>query len=252
MAGWEYKRASPIYPCPMHREHINWHSPSLGRPMEMLVFGHAGTPLLVFPSSMGRFFEWEDFGMVGALGDLLESGSNTLICVDSVDGESFYNKNVDPYVRIVRYRQFEAYVVNEVLPFIRSRTGSDFIMAAGASFGAYHAANFVFKHPHLFGKLVAMSGAYDIKSFMSGYYNEDVYFNNPVDYLPRLSDHDTLEGIRRNHIVLTAGEGDPCREANNAMSGILSAKSISHTLDIVPGFGHDWPWWRDQIRRHIA
>ncbi len=236
----------------MHREHVNWFSPGLGRPMDLLLFGHAGTPLLVFPSSMGRFFEWEDFGMVGALADQLESGQNRLVCVDSVDAESFYNKNVDPYVRIVRYRQYESYVVDEVLPFIRSRTGSDFVMAGGASFGAYHAANFVFKHPHLFGKLIAMSGAFDIKSFMSGFYNEDVYFNNPVDYLPNLSDHATLEAIRRNRIVLTAGEGDPCREANHAMSGILHAKSIGHTLDVVPGFGHDWPWWRDQIRRHIV
>ena len=35
--------------------------------MEMLVFGHAGTPILAFPSSMGRYFEWEDFKMVDAL-----------------------------------------------------------------------------------------------------------------------------------------------------------------------------------------
>lgn len=236
----------------MHREHVTWWSPSLGRHMEMLVFGHAGTPLLVFPSSMGRFFEWEDFGMVDALRHQLEHGMNRLVCVDSVDAESFYNKHVDPYVRIVRYRQYEAYVVNEVLPFIHTRTGSHFVMAGGASFGAYHAANFVFKHPHRFGKLIAMSGAYDISSFMHGFYNEDVYFNNPVDYLPNLGDHGTLEAIRRNRIVLTMGEGDPCREANLHLSGILHAKSIPHTLDVVPGFGHDWPWWRDQIRRHIA
>lgn len=220
--------------------------------MEMLVFGHAGTPVLAFPSSMGRYFEWEDFKMAQSLAHQLEHGHNMLFCVDSVDAESFYNKNVDPYVRIVRYRQYEAYVMNEVLPFVRSRSGSSFVIAAGASFGAYHAANFVFKHPRSFGKLIAMSGAYDIKSFMNGFYNPDVYFNNPVDFLPGLTDHDTLEAIRANRIVLTTGEGDPCREANFSMSGILHAKSIPHTLDVVPGFGHDWPWWRDQVRRHIA
>ena len=51
----------------MHREHRQWHSPALGRTMELLVFGHAGTPLITFPSSMGRFYEWEDFGMIEAL-----------------------------------------------------------------------------------------------------------------------------------------------------------------------------------------
>lgn len=221
--------------------------------MEMLVFGHAGTPILAFPSSMGRFFEWEDFKMVDALHHQLEHGQNRLFCVDSVDTESFYNKNVDPYVRIMRYRQYERYVMDEVLPFIRSRSGSSFVIAAGASFGAYHAANFVFKHPGSFGKLIAMSGAYDIKSFLNGFYNPDVYFNSPVDYLPNLGDHGTLEAIRANRIILTmGGEGDPCGEANRQMSAILHAKSIGHTLDVVPGFGHDWPWWRDQIRRHVA
>jgi esterase/lipase superfamily enzyme len=221
--------------------------------MEMLVFGHAGTPILAFPSSMGRFFEWEDFGMAKALAPQLEAGHNRLICVDSVDVESFYNKNVDPFVRIMRYRQYEQYIVDEVMPFIRGTLGAPFVIAAGASFGAYHASNFVFKHPHLFGKLIALSGAFDIKSFMNGYYDENVYFNNPTDYLPNLSDHGTLEAIRRNHLVLTIGEHDPCAEANYQMSGILGAKSIPHTLDVLPGaFGHDWPWWRELIRKHIA
>ena len=51
----------------MHREYQRWYSPSLGREMELLIFGHAGARVLVFPSSMGRFFEWEDQGMIGVL-----------------------------------------------------------------------------------------------------------------------------------------------------------------------------------------
>ena len=134
--------------------------------MEMLVFGHSGIPLLVFPSSLGRYFEWEDFGMIKSLADKIEAGHNRVVCVDSIDGESFYNKNVHPQVRIRRHQQYEDYIVNEVVPFIQHLTGQSFIISSGASFGAYHAANFAFKHPHLFGKLVALSGAYDIKSFM--------------------------------------------------------------------------------------
>jgi len=33
--------------------------------MELLVFGHAGVPMIVFPTSMGRFFEYSDRGMIG-------------------------------------------------------------------------------------------------------------------------------------------------------------------------------------------
>ena len=237
----------------MHREHVRWFSPSLGREMDILVFGHAGTPVLAFPSSLGRFFEWEDFGMVGALSHQLSEGHNQLICVDSVYAESLYNTDVDPYVRIKRHQQYEQYATAEVVPFIRNRTGNDFIIATGASFGAYHAANLVFKNPWAFGKLVALSGKFDIKSQLDGFYNDDVYFSNPVDFLPNLSDHETLEAIRRNHIILTAGEFDPCRQANEDMSWVLRAKGISHSLDIEPGvFGHDWPWWRGLIQKHIS
>ncbi len=221
--------------------------------MDLLVFGHTGTPLLVFPSSLGRFYEWEDFGMVRSLHHQIESGLNQLICVDSVDAESLYNKHVDPYTRFARHRQYQDYVVNEVVPFIRHRAHTDFIMVSGASFGAYHAANLFFKHPWTFRKLVAMSGSYDVKSFADGFYDDNVYFNNPVDYLPNISDHNTLEAMRRNHVILTLGEHDPCRNANERLSGILHAKSVPHTYDILHGaFGHDWPWWRDVIRRHIG
>lgn len=237
----------------MKRDFLNWWSPSLGKHMDLLAFGHAGTPILAFPSSMGRFYEWEDFKMVEALAPQLEAGHNQLICVDSVDSESFYNKNVDPYVRIRRHQQYEAYIANEVIPFIRDRSGSDFIIAAGASFGAYHAANMVFKHPDKFGKLISLSGAFDIKSFMNGFYDDNVYFSNPNDYMANLSDPGQIGAINANHIVLTMGESDPCREANLRLSGILRSKGISHNLDVIPGaFGHDWPWWRDQIRKHVA
>ena len=62
----------------MKREHLNWFSPSLGRNMELLAFGHAGVPILTFPSSMGRYFEWEDFKMAEALRHQLENGYNQL------------------------------------------------------------------------------------------------------------------------------------------------------------------------------
>ncbi len=58
----------------MNREYHRWHSASLDRDMELLVFGHAGARVLVFPTSMGRFFQWEDFGMIAALGQHLEDG----------------------------------------------------------------------------------------------------------------------------------------------------------------------------------
>ncbi len=221
--------------------------------MEMLVFGHGGTPVLVYPSSMGRFFEWEDFKMIDALSDQLEHGHNQLFCVDSVDRESFYNKTVHPSVRMARHGQYEAYIVNEVVPYIQQKSGTSYLIASGASFGAYHAANFAFKNPWKFNKVIALGGAYDIKSFMGGYYDMGVYFQNPMDYLPNLTDHFTLERLRRMDLRFVTGETDICKEANFAIHRVLHSKAVGSQLDMwLDGTGHDWPWWRQMISKHIA
>src|SRR5436853_4842866 len=100
----------------MQRDYVKEYSPSLGREMELLHFGHAGRPLLVFPTSMGRFFQWEDFGLVAAISDHIESGAIQLLCLDSVDGESWYAKDRPPRDRVSRHLQYESYIVNEILP----------------------------------------------------------------------------------------------------------------------------------------
>lgn len=236
----------------MHRDYVKWWSPSLGRDMELLVFGTGGTPMIVFPSSMGRFHEWEDFKMIDAISHQVNSGYNQIICVDSVDKESFYNKQADPYVRIVRHRQYDSYIVDEVVPFIHANNPNRYLIVAGASFGAYHALNVAMKYPHIFSKLIAMSGKYDIKGFMDGFYDDNVYFNNPVDYIPQMHNHDHLEGLRRMDIRLVSGEWDMCLDASIDMHEKLNRKSVPSTLDIWgEQTKHDWPWWREMIKKHI-
>lgn len=224
----------------------------MGRDMELLVFGHSGTPILVFPSSMGRFHEWEDFKMIEALNFQISKGYNQVFCVDSVDKESFYNNAADPYVRIIRHRQYDSYIIDEVVPFIHSKNENRYLISTGASFGAYHALNVAMKYPQSFAKLVAMSGKYDIKGFLDGFYDDNVYFNNPVDYIPNLHNHEHLEALRRMDIRLVTGEWDMCMEAAVDMSDKLYRKSVQHTLDIWGNqTKHDWPWWRNMIRKHI-
>ena len=87
----------------MNREYHKWHSSELGREMELLVFGTAGVPLIVFPTSMGRFFDYEDRKMISVIGDRYENGQLQAFCVDSVDAESWYNKSVPPRERAARH-----------------------------------------------------------------------------------------------------------------------------------------------------
>ncbi|MDB4886042.1 MAG: uncharacterized protein JWN79_1480, partial [Gemmatimonadetes bacterium] len=78
--------------------------------MDLLQFGHAGARVVVFPSSMGKFHEWEDQGMIGALAPMIEQGWFQLWCVDSVDADSWYAKWKRPGDRALRQAQYDAYV----------------------------------------------------------------------------------------------------------------------------------------------
>ncbi len=96
-----------------------------------------------------------------------------LYCVDSVDSESFYNNWAHPGGRIYRHVQYEEYMLNEVLPLSQTKNPNPFLMTHGCSFGAYHAVNIAFRHPHLFGRVLALSGKYDMSGFFSGYYDDN-------------------------------------------------------------------------------
>ena len=220
--------------------------------MDMLVFGHAGARVLVFPTSMGRFYEWEDRGMVGALHEGLERGWIQLYCVDSVDEESWYAKHRHPAERAVRHAQYDAYVAHEVMPFTRDRNANPFMIATGASFGAYHAVAFALRHPHLVGRAIGMSGMYDIRGMTDGYSDTDVYFANPADFIRNESDHERLEAIRRIDIILAIGHGDPMYEDNQRLSSALWARGIPHAFRVWDGWAHDWPYWHRMIQQYIA
>jgi len=146
----------------MNREYHKWYSPHLNREMELLIFGHAGARVLIFPTSMGRFFEWEDRGMIAALHHQISQGWFQLYCVDSVDTESWYCKWCHPANRVRRHMQYEQYIMNEVLPFSLSKNDHPFLITTGASFGAYHAVNIAFRHPDRFDRVIGMSGIYDM------------------------------------------------------------------------------------------
>lgn len=234
----------------MNREHHKWFSPVLNRTMELLIFGHGGKPYLVFPTSMGKFYEFEDRGMIGAAWQKIEAGHVQFFCIDSVDSESWYNKQTHPRNRVLRHMQYEQYILQEVVPLMKHRNWSPAMGVTGASFGAYQCANFAFRQPWLVSDCVAMSGAYDIHQFLNGYFDENAYFNCPTDFVPNLSDHGILSRLREMRIILASGDHDICLGDTRRMSDILNAKGIGHSLQV---WGerrvHDWPLWQEMARQ---
>jgi esterase/lipase superfamily enzyme len=219
--------------------------------MEMLVFGHQGLPAIVFPTSQGRFFEFEDRGMVGAVAGEIDAGRLQLFCVDSVDSESWYNRGVGSDWRAARHVSYEHYLLNDVVPLVRQVNDAPHLVSVGCSFGGYHAVNIALKHPFLFTGFLSISGAFDL-GFLSHYYDDNVYFNLPLDYVPNLNDHSVLERMRRNNYVLATGVHDQCWNDNERMAAAMRAKGIPVRLDVWgDNTGHDWPWWQRMAQVYL-
>jgi esterase/lipase superfamily enzyme len=220
--------------------------------MEVLAFGHAGLPVVVFPTSMGAFFEYEDRGMVGAVADKIDAGALRLFCVTTLDSETFYAHSAPPRARIERYLAYERYLVDELAPAIRQVTGRDGLGVTGCSFGAYHAFAMALRHPDVFTDCITMGGAFDITSFFDGYYDEDVYLLCPPHFLPGLGDPWFLDRIRRNKWVLVTGESDMCRAETERAAGLLGFKDVPHSLHVwAHGSVHDWPEWIKMARAYL-
>jgi esterase/lipase superfamily enzyme len=235
----------------MHRSYHRWFSRALGRDMELLVFGHAGPRVLAFPASKHPFYDWENRGLVAALADRLEGGQLQLFCVDQVDGESWYAWDRHPAQRARRHAQYDAYLLDEVVPFTREVNADPLLMAAGPSFGAYHAVNFAFRHPQIIGRVLGLSGLYDLGRFTGGHHDDNVYFNNPCEYLANEHDEGRLEALRRMDIILAVGRGDPLYGCNQRLSEILWSKNVWHALRVWDGFSHDWPVWARMLPLYI-
>ncbi|WP_158990381.1 esterase family protein [Mucilaginibacter sp. L196] len=242
----------------MNREYHRWYSNHLGRDMELLVFGHAGRAVLFFPPRMGRFYDYENWGVVASLADRINDGELQLFCVDSVDEESFYNGWSHPDARINRHLQYEQYILCEVLPLMNTKKPDNDFEAAGCSMGAYHAANIALKHPHLFNKLVCMSGRYDLtrsvqcfRDLFDGYHNENIYFNMPRQFVANMHDECLLANIRRLDMLLAIGETDPFKNDNYEFSELLGWKGINHQFHTWHGYAHAPRSWRKMVQLYL-
>jgi esterase/lipase superfamily enzyme len=234
----------------MTREYGSWRSAALGRPMEYLWFGDRGRPVLMFPTSMGRFYQNEDFGLTDALADKVDAGFLQLVCVDSVDEESWYNKTIHPRDRARRHDDYDRYLRDEMLPFIESRAGGN-VVTLGASFGAYHAANLAGRYPGRITKAICFSGLYDVDQFLDGYRDDLTYYHTPQAYIANMSG-EWLDRLRAVEWVVATGEQDSLVAQNRAFADLLARKGLRVQAEFWPGvFGHDWPFWKEHVRRFI-
>lgn len=232
----------------MIERYYKWYSPNLNKDMQMLVFGDRGYPLVVFPTTMGRYYECKDQGLIGSAHWFVEQGLVQIYCPDSINELSWYNRSIHPAQKVRNHNWYDKMIVEEIVDKIRWNTGTGKVAVAGPSFGAYQAANFAFRHPDRVSHLFAMSGKFDIRSFMDGYYDNEVYFNNPIDFIHGVSD----SHLWRMKIVLGSSEWDICLPFNQDMSDRLNKKNVAHWLDIRGWKLHDWPLWHEMFPHYLS
>jgi esterase/lipase superfamily enzyme len=239
----------------MRRDERIWFSGNLGHDMELIVYGHGGQPLICFPSSNGRTRDWEGFGMVDCVADLIESGRLLMVAVDGIDWQSWSNKSAPVEQRARRHNDYYRYITDEVVPFVRGEADRETVWGTGCSMGAFHSSNFFFRRPDLFDGLIAMSGLYQPSLFVGQYTDDDVYFNSPLYYLPNLGDPWHLELYRRSRITFCVGQGmweDDAVRDTRQLQEVLHQKGIPATFDY---WGHDvehhWYWWQKMLRHHL-
>lgn len=233
----------------MDIQHQRWELTPLGRPIGLNRYGTVGQPLLAFPAQAGDHRNLEDFGLIGAVAPYIERGRVQIFTIDTWDEETWTGSYPLPE-RGHRYELYVQFVVDTILPWIASQTDR-LPWTTGVSMGAYHAANFLFRFPHRFGGVIALSGVYELSEFLGEYADTHVYFNSPLWFLSNLTDPYYLDELRKKKIVLCVGQGaweEPMLTQTRRMGAILAEKGIPAWIDIWgEDVHHDWPWWHRQL-----
>jgi esterase/lipase superfamily enzyme len=233
-----------------------WHSPVLDLPMPIVTYGDRGHPILLFPTAAADFLENERFFLVKSIEPAIMAGYVRVFSIDSINRLAWMDSKIPVPEQARRQSLYARYIEEEVVPYVRHvcGDGSARIVTTGASFGAFHAANALFRRPDLFDGLIAMSGFYDLEpDYLKGYSDDHVYFNNPMWYVRNLSGPplDTLRTSCR--IVLVSGRGAyEAPGASQRFSDLLREKGIPHVMDFWGAdVNHDWPWWRRMLPYYI-
>lgn len=233
----------------------------LNRDMEYKIYGHQGKPVLVFPTSCGRFYQYEDSGMIDSLHNFINEGKIQVWACDGIDEETFFSNNWNNDEKINRHEQYDKYITQELIPSILYNSKDNNygteqkILVTGCSMGAYHSANFFFRHPQFFDTLIALSGVYSTNYFFGEYKNTTIYLNSPIHYLRNLSDDSYLNRYRQSKIIICSGqgayEGEMMAETRQ-LEEVLQFKNIPARVDFWGhDVNHDWPWWKKQISYYL-
>lgn len=234
----------------MQEEIKNIHSNILERDLEYAVYGTNGKVCFVFPEQDGRYFDFKNFGLLKQITPWIEKEKVQLVCLDSIDKETWSDEKSNPRQRIELQEKWFNHFIEEIVP-IYLKNGEQG-MVTGCSMGGLHSGNAFFRRPDLFDTFLALSGIYNASYFIGNYYDELVEKNSPVDYLVNMpNNHQFIDLYKQKKIIACIGQEkseEDLLKSTRELDTALAEKGIPHWFDYW-GFdvSHDWYWWRKQI-----
>jgi esterase/lipase superfamily enzyme len=236
------------------KEIFRWRSPHLEQDVQLVRWGHFGTPVLLYPTAGGDAEEVERFHLIRVLQPLLDAGRIKVYSTDSVAGKAWISGEHSGEFCSLLQNRFDAFIYQEVTPAIRKDCESESIeiIATGASIGAFNAAATVCRHPDVFKLGICMSGTYDLSKYLEGRFNQDFYFSSPLHFLPGLEGA-LLEKLRTRLILMPSGEGDYEDIGESwRLASVLGAKKIPNRVDPWgKDYHHNWVTWREMLPKYL-
>jgi len=196
--------------------------------------------------------------MIDALGPLLAQGRMKIYCPETNVSRSFSARGAGMTERMAHHRAYERFVLESLVPFIREdcRSSEIPIVVTGCSVGALYASLFVLKHPETFQRALCLSGRYRLSSFFDHAASEDVYFNDPLAFVPNLGGA-ALDRVRRQaHLTVVVGRGPNeggCIDETAELGTWLERKGIpNHVAFWGKDSAHSYAWWKKQAAHYLG
>lgn len=238
----------------MSKINAKWYSERLRQEMQVVRWGHMGTPVLLFPTAGGDAEEIERFLMIDALAPLLEANRIKIYSIDSIAGRAWIQGEGDDRHRGRTQNQFHEFIYREAVPAIRKdcQTPNAEIVAAGASIGAYNALAVLCRYPDAFQSAICMSGTYNLERFIDREKTLDFYYSSPLHFLGDL-DGAHLKKLQERYVLLASGQGRAEDIDESWRIGhLLGLKGIPNRVDPWGAdWHHDWPTWRRMLPQYL-
>jgi esterase/lipase superfamily enzyme len=235
----------------MKEEYYRWRTPYLNKNFEMLVFGHAGIPVVFFPEANGHFYDAKESGLIEAARDLIDTGGIKVYCPEVNDTHSWLS-NESAHEKLRLHQAYERVIMQEVVKKAQFETHRHRVIFIGIGWGAYHAINTAFRHPEIAGYAFSISGEFQIRKYLGEHFDETCYYNSPLDFINGMHEGELLNQVREMGVAIGTPEHYAESEQTKTLSKILASKKISHWLDIHRGEYNHWDLWKQMFVNYLT